>query len=75
MSIIRDEFGGDFKLQCDECGEEAHEWFETFQDAVDFKKDRDNGWRAVKDQYEEWHDLCMSCNCEEIIRKLKGTEP
>jgi len=72
--IERDEFDRSWSLQCDECGEEANECFETFQDAVDYKKDRGNGWRSVKDRYDAWNDLCPSCNCAEVIQKLKGIE-
>jgi hypothetical protein len=38
--IDRDEF----VLSCDNCGDECDEIFEDFQDAVDYKKDADNGW-------------------------------
>ncbi|GHT59540.1 hypothetical protein FACS1894109_15660 [Spirochaetia bacterium] len=62
----------DFRLICDSCGEEENEEFESFQDAVDFKKDHDNGWRAVKDYDGGWHDLCPSCNQPDIILKLQA---
>jgi hypothetical protein len=66
--IGRDEF----MLSCDNCGDECDDTFETFQDAVDFKKDRDNGWKAVKDFNGEWNDLCPSCNQPDIILKLRA---
>ena len=64
----------DFRLFCDHCGDECDEIFETFQDAVDFKVDRDNGWASVKDKDGVWNELCPSCNKPEIIAKLKGIE-
>jgi hypothetical protein len=63
---------GDFVLSCDNCGD--MEVFDTFQDAVDYKKDRDNGWRTIKDKNNDWCDLCPACCTPEVIRKLKGVE-
>jgi hypothetical protein len=65
---------GDFRLVCDCCGDEADEQFENFYEAVDYKKDGDNGWRTVKDKDGDWNELCPACNTPEIIRKLKGVE-
>jgi len=64
----------DFKLFCDHCGDECDEFFETFDDAVDYKVDRDNGWASVKDKDGEWAELCPSCNKPKIIAKLKGID-
>jgi 5-methylcytosine-specific restriction endonuclease McrA len=61
-----------FTLSCDHCGEECDELFETFQDAVDYKVDRDNGWASVKDRNDDWQELCPSCNTPEIIAGIKG---
>jgi len=63
-----------FTLFCDHCGEECDEFFETFNDAVDYKTDRDNGWASVKDKDNEYVELCPSCNKPEIIAKLKGID-
>jgi hypothetical protein len=72
--MIARDFEGSFALTCDGCGDEAEEVFEAFQDAVAWKKDRDNGWRSVKDANGGWHELCPSCATPEIIRKLKGED-
>jgi hypothetical protein len=61
-----------FTLTCDYCGDECDEVFEEFQDAVDYKTDRDNGWATVKDVNGYWTELCPSCNNPRIIGKLKG---
>jgi hypothetical protein len=63
-----------FVLLCDNCGEEADVLFESFQEAVDYKKDSDNGWRTIKDKNGAWCELCPERNAPEIIRKLKGVE-
>jgi hypothetical protein len=66
----------EFILSCDhcgdECGDECGEIFETFYDAVEYKKDKDNAWRTIKDKNNDWYDLCPACSTPEIIRKLKG---
>jgi hypothetical protein len=61
-----------FVLSCDNCGD--MEVFATFQDAVGYKKDKNNGWRTIKDKNNDWCDLCSACNTPIIIRKLKGVE-
>jgi hypothetical protein len=68
--VDRDEF----VLSCDNCGDECEEIFEDFYNAVDYKKDADNGWRTIKDKNGDWCELCPACNTPEIIRKLKGVE-
>jgi hypothetical protein len=70
--MIEKDFEGNYVLTCDHCGDEYDDTFEAFQDAVDFKKDRDNGWKAVKDFNGEWNDLCPSCNQPDIILKLRA---
>ncbi|MDR1328531.1 MAG: hypothetical protein LBK23_02900 [Oscillospiraceae bacterium] len=58
MSIERD--GRRFLLICDECGEQHVEL--DFSEAVEFKRERKNGWRAVKDKATGvWADLCPDC--------------
>lgn len=47
---------GEFILICDCCGIEHK--FETFEEAVKFKKL--NGWKSVKVGL-EWEDICDSC--------------
>jgi hypothetical protein len=56
MSIERD--GRRFLLICDECGEQHVEL--DFNLAVEFKRERKNGWRAVRSG-EGWADLCPDC--------------
>jgi len=63
-----------FRLICDHCGEECDEVFDTHDEAVDYKVDRDNGWASVKDKDNEWVELCPDCNKPEIIAKLRGIE-
>jgi hypothetical protein len=64
----------EYVLICDHCEDEAEGMFETFQDAVAYKKDEDNGWRTIKDKDGDWCELCPACNTPDIIRKLKGVE-
>ena len=64
-----------FTLYCDHCGDACDEPFESFQEAVDYKVDRDNGWASVKDKNGVWVELCPSCNTPEIIADLKGVKP
>jgi hypothetical protein len=63
-----------FILSCDYCNDECDEEFDTFQDAVDYKKERENGWRSVTDKRGRWNELCPACATSEIINKLKGSE-
>jgi hypothetical protein len=63
-----------YTLYCDRCGDDCDEPFDTFQGAVDWKVDRDNGWASVKGKDGEWHELCPACNTPETIVKLKGME-
>lgn len=50
---------GFYVIECDECGEES-EGFDDFYDAVEWKKDRSNGWRSRKVDG-DWQDLCPEC--------------
>ena len=45
-------------LVCDDCGEE--EEFLSFEEALNFKRDKDNGWRSAKEDG-VWCDFCPSC--------------
>jgi Fe2+ or Zn2+ uptake regulation protein len=49
---------GKYTLICDMCGATTEEEYETFQDAVDAK--RDTGWKSKKIDG-EWVDLCPGC--------------
>ena len=63
----------EFVLICDHCSANVcDKTFDTFQDAVDYKTDRSNGWASVTDRGGEWFELCPSCNKPEVIAKLKG---
>jgi hypothetical protein len=64
----------EYVLSCDNCGDVCDEMFESFYDAVEYKKDKDNGWRTIKDKSGGWQELCPACNTPDIIRKLKGIE-
>jgi len=55
--MIDREYDG-YILICDNCGHEANETIDTFQDAVDAKKEL--GWISKKDS-KGWHDLCPDC--------------
>lgn len=52
---------GRFVLTCDCCEHEV-KYFDTFQEAVDYKKE--NGWQSVKDG-SEWRDVCPDCQQED----------
>lgn len=51
---------GTYSLICDVCGEEADETFDYFADAVEYKKDKDNGWKSQK-RNGQWEDVCPKC--------------
>jgi len=63
-----------FKLICDHCERRLKRVFETYDDAVDYKVDRSNGWASIKDKSNEWIELCPDCNKPETIAELKGIE-
>lgn len=50
---------GSYMLICDICGDEAEENFDTFQDAVDGKKELN--WESQKTN-KGWEDVCPICN-------------
>jgi hypothetical protein len=72
--VIEKAAEGSFALFCDNCGDECDEVFETFQDAVAYKKDTDNGWRSSKDKNDDWCELCPAYYTPGVIRKLKDIE-
>ena len=48
------------RLECDKCGTEDEFDGDTFQEAwADAKAD---GWRAYKDDSDEWCHSCPNCN-------------
>lgn len=49
-----------YSLECDVCGNEADTEFECFLDAVEFKKDAENGWKSRKVSG-QWQDVCPEC--------------
>ena len=53
-------FGKEYVIECDVCGTETEEGFESFGEAVEFKRTKSNGWisRKVDDN---WEDLCSDC--------------
>jgi hypothetical protein len=64
----------EFVLSCDNCGDECGITFGYFQAAVDYEKDRSNGWRFVMDRDGNRWNLCPACNTPEIIGKVKGID-
>lgn len=70
--IDRNELGY-FELRCDACGDEADSDFDTFAEAIEYKRGtaRGEGWRSVKDCNGDWWDLCTSCATPENIRNIK----
>lgn len=49
-----------YELECDVCGDDAGIDFDTFMEAVDWKKDKSNGWTSKKIGG-DWHDVCPDC--------------
>jgi len=61
--------GAFYTLTCDICSECSDELFDDFYEAVEYKKDKSNGWRSKKDPYSDaWEDICPDC-CSEINRQ------
>lgn len=50
-----------FVLECDWCGSDSGELFDEFMDAVEWKKERSNGWKSKKNPDGDWEDLCPDC--------------
>lgn len=51
---------GVYVLTCDSCGADAEYLFDSFQEAVNWKKDKSNGWASKLDAG-DWNDLCPDC--------------
>jgi hypothetical protein len=66
--IENDNDFGLFNLICDSCGDDCEEFFDTFQEVVEFKREKENGWRSVKDKDGYWQDICPACSTHEIDR-------
>ena len=47
-----------FELECDVCGKTANKSFDSFNEAVKWK--RDNGWTSRKEG-DQWLDVCPDC--------------
>lgn len=56
-----DNMGTLFVLECDWCGSDSGELFDEFMDAVEWKKERSNGWKSKKNPDGDWEDLCPDC--------------
>jgi len=57
-----------FLLSCDICGITEEGPFETFDDAVQYKKDHPEEWKSImmKDSQTgkyKWHDVCANKKC------------
>ena len=50
-----------FLLVCDNCCYEEDIHFRTFRDALDYKSDKANGWRAHMTLENKWEDNCPMC--------------
>jgi ssDNA-binding Zn-finger/Zn-ribbon topoisomerase 1 len=59
-----------YKIICNSCGEIFEEEFDTFYDAVNYKKS--NGWRSVKVSEDNWNEICPDCVEFEKRLKAKG---
>jgi len=57
MSI--DKIHGQHFLACDVCGEGPQRPFESFDEAVQYKKM--HGWRSRQNSRYEWEDICDEC--------------
>ena len=50
---------GNYSLECDVCGEEVT-GFDSFEDALHFKKDPVNAWTSRRVDG-DWYDRCPAC--------------
>lgn len=65
--MIRKVYGGpERELVCDICGESAAEIFSGFDDAVDYKRNRANGWHSEQDMLGTWYDICPECDVRDM---------
>jgi hypothetical protein len=60
----------EYTLECDTCGYEAEDFFTSFREAVEYKKNKDNGWRSFTNKRGEWEDACPDCVAK-FIKKGK----
>jgi len=54
-------FSGIYQIECNMCGGLAEEDFDSFREAVEYKKDKNNGWISRKNELDEWEDICEEC--------------
>ena len=54
-----------YTLSCDHCEDEVEETFDTFMEAVAYKKE--NGWRSIKSKSGEWNEICPECAEDQAI--------
>jgi hypothetical protein len=72
-----DEFEKDyFLLSCDICGVTEEGPFETFNDAVEYKRDNPDEWKSLflkneQDGKHKWHDVCAGCFPKTLLGKWK----
>jgi hypothetical protein len=64
-------FSGIYTLECDICGNEAGGDFDSFYEAVEWKKDRGNGWIS-RNTDTGWEDVCPDCHGTAFSGTLKG---
>ena len=65
-----------FILSCDICGITEDGPFETFSDAVDYKRENPSEWKSlflksIEDGKFKWHDVCAGCVPKTSIGNLK----
>ena len=63
-------------LSCDKCGVTEVGPFETFDEAVQYKKDHPDEWKSLRMKDDitgktKWHDVCAGCFPKTIIGKWK----
>lgn len=54
-----DKIHGEYHLSCDICGEGPQRSFESFDEAVQYK--RDNKWGTHQKKNYDWQDTCDCC--------------
>lgn len=61
MSIDKNDGFDNFDITCNICGAETNEGFDSFSEAVAWKKDKANGWKSRKNAKGQWEDVCPDC--------------
>jgi len=53
-----------YVIECEDCGEDTDEGFDSFDECLDYKKGeaKELGWTSVKDGHRNWEDRCPDCN-------------